>query len=220
MEHVLKIAQAAKKASFEMARLGTLEKNKILIAMGKGIEAAGNEIIEKNKMDLEAAKRSGKTAAMLDRLSLNESRIQGMAQAFYDVAELPDPIGETIEGFKRPNGLYIQKRRVPLGVIGIIYESRPNVTADAMALCLKTSNAVVLRGGSEAIHSNIAIVKAAVEAGLEAGLPEGSVGLIEDTSRDAATYMMGLNGQIDVLIPRGGGGIDPERSKKCNDSRN
>jgi glutamate-5-semialdehyde dehydrogenase len=207
MDHVLNTAMAAKNASWELARLGTLEKNAILHAMGDGIQAAGDEIIKQNKKDVDSARKAGRTEAMIDRLSLNEKRVAGMAQAFYDIEKLPDPIGETIEGFKRPNGLDIKKRRVPLGVIGIIYEARPNVTADAMALCLKTSNTVVLRGGSEAIHSNTAIVKAAVAAGEKAGLPRGSAVLIEDTSREAAAYMMGLNGVIDVLIPRGGAGL-------------
>lgn len=207
MEHVNKAAQAAKAASFALGKLDTNQKNAILHAMGEGILAAGAKIISQNALDLEAARRAGKTQAMLDRLALNESRVASMAQAFFDVEKLPDPIGEVVAGMRRPNGLNIVKRRVPLGVIGIIYEARPNVTADAIALCLKTSNTVVLRGGSEAIHSNMAIVKAAVEAGIKAGLPAGSVALIEDTSREAATYMMSLNGVIDVLIPRGGAGL-------------
>lgn len=207
MEHVLNTAMAAKNASWELAKLDTREKNAILHAMGDGILAAEKEIIKANKIDVEAARKAGRTEAIIDRLSLDKKRVAGMAQAFYDIEKLPDPIGETVEGFKRPNGLDIKKRRVPLGVIGIIYEARPNVTADAMALCLKTSNTVVLRGGSEAIHSNTAIVKAAVAAGEAAGLPHGSAVLIEDTSRDAAAYMMGLNGIIDVLIPRGGAGL-------------
>ena len=207
MEHVNKAAQAAKAASFALGKLDTNQKNAILHVMGEGILAAGAKIISQNALDLEAARRAGKTQAMLDRLALNESRVASMAQAFFDVEKLPDPIGEVVAGMRRPNGLNIVKRRVPLGVIGIIYEARPNVTADAIALCLKTSNTVVLRGGSEAIHSNMAIVKAAVEAGIKAGLPAGSVALIEDTSREAATYMMSLNGVIDVLIPRGGAGL-------------
>ncbi len=207
MDHVLNAAKSAKNASWAIAKLDTRQKNFLLHAMGDGILAAQDEIISQNRLDVENARNAGRTPAMLDRLSLNESRVAGMAQAFYDVEKLPDPIGEAVAGFKRPNGLMITKRRVPLGVIGIIYEARPNVTADAMALCLKTSNTVVLRGGSEAIHSNKAIVRAAVEAGVKAGLPEGSVVLIEDTSREAAAYMMGLNGVIDVLIPRGGAGL-------------
>jgi glutamate-5-semialdehyde dehydrogenase len=207
MDHVLNTAKAAKAASWQLAKLGTQKKNAILHAMGDGILAAGDEIIKANGTDVENARKAGRTEAIIDRLSLNEKRVAAMAQAFYDIKKLPDPIGETIEGFKRPNGLNIKKRRVPLGVIGIIYEARPNVTADAMALCLKTSNTVVLRGGSEAIHSNTAIVKAAVVAGEAAGLPKGSAVLIEDTSREAAAYMMGLNGIIDVLIPRGGAGL-------------
>jgi glutamate-5-semialdehyde dehydrogenase len=207
MEHVLKVAQGAKVASFALGKLDTNRKNAILHAMGEGILAAGAEIISQNALDVENARKAGKTPAMLDRLSLNEARVAAMAQTFFDVEKLPDPIGEVVAGMKRPNGLNIIKRRVPLGVIGIIYEARPNVTADAMALCIKTANTVVLRGGSEAIHSNMAIVKAAVDAGVKAGLPTGSVALIEDTSREAATYMMGLNGVIDVLIPRGGAGL-------------
>lgn len=207
MDHVFNAAKSAKNASWALAKLDTRQKNAILHAMGDGILAAQDEIIRQNRVDVENARNAGRTPAMLDRLSLNESRVAGMAQAFYDVEKLPDPIGEAVAGFKRPNGLMITKRRVPLGVIGIIYEARPNVTADAMALCLKTSNTVVLRGGSEAIHSNKAIVRAAVEAGVKAGLPEGGAVLLEDTSREAAAYMMGLNGLIDVLIPRGGAGL-------------
>ncbi|MEI6100940.1 MAG: glutamate-5-semialdehyde dehydrogenase, partial [Eubacteriales bacterium] len=207
MEHVLKAAKMAKEASFALAKLDANRKNAVLHAMGEGILAGSAEIISQNALDVENARKAGKTPAMLDRLSLNEARVAAMAQAFFDVEKLPDPIGEVISGMKRPNGLTIVKRRVPLGVIGIIYEARPNVTADAMALCLKTSNTVVLRGGSEAIHSNMAIVRAAMDAGIKAGLPQGSVALIEDTSREAATYLMGLNGIIDVLIPRGGAGL-------------
>ncbi len=153
------------------------------------------------------ARKKGVSGPMADRLILDEKRIAGMAKGMEDVASLSDPIGEVICMWKRQNGLFIGKKRVPLGVIGIIYEARPNVTADAIALCIKTGNCVVLRGGSEAINSNTAIAEIAGRAGVKAGMPEGAVSFIKDTSRGAAAYMMTLNGIIDVLIPRGGAGL-------------
>jgi glutamate-5-semialdehyde dehydrogenase len=207
MSTVLEIANAAKNAKAAMNQLTTLEKNKILEAMAQGILNHTEFILKQNMLDVEAAKEKGRTAALIDRLVLTKQRLQDMAQGLRDVAALPDPVGEIVHGTKRPNGLIIQKKRVPMGVVGIIYEARPNVTADAVGLCLKTSNAVVLKGGSEAIHSNIAVSDVMIQAGEVAGLPKGAVGLIKDTSREAVKEMMGLDGIIDVLIPRGGGGL-------------
>lgn len=166
-----------------------------------------DNILRENKKDLEKAIEKGTTKAMLDRLKLDEKRLADMADGLRQVVSLADPVGEVTSMWRRPNGLQIGKQRVPMGVIGIIYEARPNVTCDAAGLCLKTGNAVILRGGSEAINSNMAIVKALVEGIKEAGLPEYSLQLVEDTSREVATEMMRLNEYIDVLIPRGGAGL-------------
>ncbi|MGI6168770.1 MAG: glutamate-5-semialdehyde dehydrogenase [Christensenellales bacterium] len=207
MSEVRTIAVAAKQASYACAALGQKQKNDILTQMADALEKAAGYIIEKNALDRKAGQENGMSSALLDRLLLDEKRIGAMAQGLRDIAALNDPIGETMGMWKRPNGLEIGKVRVPLGVVGIIYEARPNVTADAVGLCLKTSNAVVLRGGSDAIHSNTAICDVLVEAGAAAGLPSGAVQLVKDTSRQAAQEMMGLNGLIDVLIPRGGAGL-------------
>ena len=207
MGKVIQVAEAAKAAKSAMNRLNTIEKNRILEAMAAGLLSHTEEIMKQNALDVEAAREKGRTPALIDRLALDKKRIQAMAQGLRDVAELPDPIGEIVHATKRPNGLLIAKQRVPMGVIGIIYEARPNVTADAVGLCLKTSNAVVLKGGSEAIHSNTAIADVLIRAGEAAGMPKGAVGLITDTSREAVAEMMKLNDLIDVLIPRGGGGL-------------
>jgi len=207
MEHVKKQAEAAKRASFALGIMGTDEKNAILLAIADALEAQNAFILSENEKDVQAAKQAGRTPALIDRLALSEARITGMANGLRQVAALEDPIGEVIHTTKRPNGLEIGKKRVPMGVVGIIYEARPNVTADAIGLCLKTGNAVVLRGGSEAYASNAAVVKTAVEAAEKAGMPEGAIQLLHDTSREAATYMMTLNGLISVLIPRGGAGL-------------
>ncbi|MEG1655872.1 MAG: glutamate-5-semialdehyde dehydrogenase [Christensenellaceae bacterium] len=205
MNTVSEIAYAAKAAKSDMNKLTTNQKNQILCAMSKALLKNEGYILEQNKLDIEAAKKIGRTEALIDRLALNQKRVQDMAQGLADVAALQDPVGEIIHATKRPNGLLIAKKRVPMGVIGIIYEARPNVTADAVGLCIKTSNAVVLKGGSEAINSNIAVAKVLIEAGTAAGLPTGAIGLITDTTHAAVDTMMKLNGVIDVLIPRGGG---------------
>ena len=164
-------------------------------------------IIEANKKDLETSRIKGTSESMLDRLALNEARIEGMANGLRQVAALEDPVGEVLGMWTRPNGLQIGKKRVPMGVIGIIYEARPNVTSDAAGLCFKSGNAVILRGGSEAINSNKAIAEALREGLKSVGLVEDAVQLVEDTSREVATEMMKLNDYIDVLIPRGGAGL-------------
>ena len=201
------LGKNAKEASYDLGIASTTEKNNALELMAKALLNNKQEIIDENKKDLDRAVEKGTSEAMLDRLSLNEDRIADMAKGLMELIALDDPIGEVIEMWKRPNGIQIGKQRVPMGVIGIIYEARPNVTCDAAGLCLKTGNAVILRGGSEAINSNKAIVKVLREAVKEAGLPEFSIQLVEDTSRETATKMMKLNEYIDVLIPRGGAGL-------------
>lgn len=201
------LAMRARAAAFAMMTVGTTQKNNALQAIADALEDRSEEIMEANRRDVKAAEAKGISRALIDRLTLNKARIAEMANGLRAVALLPDPIGGADAVIKRPNGLLIMKRRVPLGVVGIIYEARPNVTADAIGLCLKSGNAVLLRGGSEAIHSNIAIVAAACKAAEEAGLSAGAIGLVEDTSREVAQQMMRLNGSIDVLIPRGGASL-------------
>ncbi|MBE6053385.1 MAG: glutamate-5-semialdehyde dehydrogenase [Clostridium sartagoforme] len=201
------LGKNAKEASYDLGITSTTEKNNALELMAKALINNTEEIIKENKKDLNAAIEKGTSKAMLDRLSLDEDRVKGMAKGLRDLIALDDPIGEVIEMWKRPNGIQIGKKRVPIGVIGIIYEARPNVTCDAAGLCLKTGNAVILKGGSDAINSNKAIIKVLTEAVKEAGLPEFSIQLVEDTSRETATKMMKLNEYIDVLIPRGGAGL-------------
>lgn len=207
MRHILDKALAAKQAALKMGYMGTDEKNRVLYSIAEALKGNAALILRENEKDLRAGEIKGMSKTLLDRLALTQSRIEEMALGLELVAKLNDPVGEVIHTTKRPNGLSIGKIRVPLGVVGIIYEARPNVTSDAMGLCLKTGNAVVLRGGSDAINSNIAIVNAAQIAACAAGLPDGAIQIIEDTSREAAQYMMSLNGVIDVLIPRGGASL-------------
>ncbi len=199
--------ERAKQASFALSSVGTDLKNKALLAMADGLVECAGEILAANALDLENGEKKGTRKAMMDRLRLSEERIAGIAEGVRQVASLPDPIGEVIKMWKRPNGLSIGQKRVPMGVIAIIYEARPNVTADAVSLCLKTSNAVILRGGSEAIHSNTAIMRVMQRYAYAAGIPEGSMDILEDTSRETATKLMQMNGYIDLLIPRGGKGL-------------
>jgi glutamate-5-semialdehyde dehydrogenase len=207
MSELIIMGQKAKEASYELGIASTKEKDNALIFMAEELIKAKEEIIKANKIDLEIAELKGTSKAMLDRLALNDERIEAMASGLKDVVKLQDPIGEVISMWQRPNRLQIGQKRVPLGVIGIIYEARPNVTCDAAGLCLKTGNAVILRGGSEAINSNKAVVNALTKGVERAGLPKYSVQLVEDTSREVATEMMKLNEFIDVLIPRGGAGL-------------
>ena len=197
----------AKKAARILSNLPTGVKNAALLAMADGLIGSSAYIIEQNKIDIKDAEQKNTSSAMLDRLLLNEKRIESMADGIRQITALPDPIGKYDGTVKAPNGLLIGKVRVPLGVIGIIYEARPNVTADAASLCIKTGNAVVLRGGSDALRSNMAIVKAMCREAEKAGLPHGAISLIEDTSRETAVEFMKLNSYIDVLIPRGGVGL-------------
>lgn len=190
-----------------LATVTTQQKNTALAAIAASLRENSKTIIAANKEDLERGRKNGLSDGMLDRLMLNDERIEGIAGAVEDVIALPDPCGRLLEEIKRPNGLAIKKVSVPLGVIGIIYESRPNVTADAAVLCLKSSNAVILRGGKEAIDSNIAVVAAMRAALKECGFDENCIQLVTDTSRESANQMMKMNGVIDCLIPRGGRGL-------------
>lgn len=196
----------AKAAARRLASAGAL-KNKALLAMADALEANEGEILAANELDLAAAKESGMSASLLDRLALNHDRVQGMARGMRDVAAQSDPVGTVVGGSMRPNGLKIEQVRVPLGVIGIIYEARPNVTADAAALCLKAGNAVILRGGKEAIRSNRVVAQVMREAAEQAGLPKDSIQLVQDTDRSSSVEMMQLTDYLDVLIPRGGRGL-------------
>lgn len=191
----------------KLATLGTAVKDAALMAMADAFEANKEAIFEANKKDLKKAEADGITGAMLKRLELTDKKIAQMADGVRQIAALHDPIGETIEGHVRPNGMEVRKVRVPIGVIGIIYESRPNVTADAAALCLKAGNAVILRGGSESINSNLAIAKLINQAANAAGVPEGAVQIIETTDRAAVRELMTMKDYIDCLIPRGGKGL-------------
>lgn len=207
MGQVTELGISAKAASRTLALLPTDAKNRVLRAGAASILARKDEILAANREDCAAAAAGGMSEAMLDRLRLNEARIQGMADGLLAVAALKDPVGEVVSMTNRPNGLMIGKKRVPLGVIGMIYESRPNVTADAFGLCFKAGNAVILRGGSDAFRSNQAIAKALREALRTENQPEDSLQLIGTTDREAVTELMHLNDYVDVLIPRGGEGL-------------
>lgn len=206
-KYVIETASLAKLAARKMAIINTVTKNNALNAMADALIENTEIIIEANTKDMVNGREKGLTPSLLDRLLLDESRIKSMAQGLRDVALLEDPIGEVIRMWRRPNNLKIGEVRVPLGVIGIIYEARPNVTVDAAALCVKSGNAVILRGGSEAINSNTTIARIISEAAEKSGLPKGCINLIENPSRDAVNVMMKLNEYIDVLIPRGGAGL-------------
>lgn len=207
MSSLISLGKKAKEASYILGNLSSKDKNDALYAMADFLIENSKVIIEANKKDLETSRIKGTSESMLDRLALNEARIEGMANGLRQVAALEDPVGEVLGMWTRPNGLQIGKKRVPMGVIGIIYEARPNVTSDAAGLCFKSGNAVILRGGSEAINSNKAIAEALREGLKSVGLMEDAVQLVEDTSREVATEMMKLNDYIDVLIPRGGAGL-------------
>ncbi len=206
-EDVLSKGKRAKAAAAQLALMTRAQKDVILLAMAAAIEDSIKEILAANARDVEEAEKKAVSSAPIDRLVLNTKRVAEMADGLRTVARLADPVGEVITGWRLPNGLEITKVRVPLGVIGIIYESRPNVTVDAAGLCLKAGNAVILRGGSDAIRSNLALAKILNEAGTRQGLPEGAIEIIETTDREAATELMRMSEYVDVLIPRGGGGL-------------
>ncbi len=203
-EQVKKIAADARQAAIAMARLSSGRKNDLLIAMAAALVAGTAEIVAENGKDLETGTQKGLSEAMLDRLMLDAARIKAMADGLREVAALPDPVGEVTRMWLRPNGLQVGKMRIPLGVIGIIYESRPNVTADAAALCLKAGNAVILRGGSEAIHSNLAIARILQGEMAKAGIPVAALSLIPFIEREGVLEMLKQEESIDLIIPRGG----------------
>ncbi len=203
MTELIKMGEKAREAALSLMNVSTEEKNKGLQAAAAALRQHAAEIVRENARDLQHAKEKNMPVSLQDRLLLDESRIEAMAEAMEKIVTLPDPVGELVEKIERPNGLHIEKKRVPIGVIGIIYEARPNVTSDAFSLCLKSGNAVILKGGSDAIHSNLAITKA-LRAGLAAaGMNPDMLQLIEDTSHETTREFMQLNGYVDVLIPRG-----------------
>jgi len=207
--------KAAKAASKKLAFLPTETKNKALIGLADAVKARKKEILSANSQDYKDAEASGMSAVMLDRLMLNESRLEGIASDVRTVAALPDPVGEIIEERTLPNGLQISKKRVPLGVIGAIYESRPNVTVDISVLCLKSGNAVILRGGKEALRSNLALAGIVRDAANEAGIQKDAVQIIESTERALVDHMLKMKGTIDLIIPRGGAGLIKSVAEKA-----
>lgn len=206
-QEIIHIASAAKAASRELLQLSPEQKNKILLAMAEALKSSEEQILAANRIDLELGEKAGLSSALMDRLRLTAERIKAMADGIQTVALLTDPIGVSLSESVRPNGLRIQKMRVPIGVIAIIYESRPNVTADSAVLCLKASNAVILRGGSEAIESNKAIAAALTDAGKAHGLPDGALQFISTPDRDAVKILLQQEDFLDLVIPRGGEGL-------------
>ena len=204
---LLEMGRRARAAAHELVKLTTAEKNAILLAMADEIEARQAAILEANAKDLARARENGLSSAMIDRLTLDSKRLGAVANAVREVAALPDPVGEVLADWMRPNGLRLRKVRVPIGVIGIIFESRPNVTTDAASLCFKTGNATLLRGGSEAIHSNVALAAALQAGGERAGLPPHSVQLIPFTDRASVEHLARMDQYLDLIIPRGGKGL-------------
>ncbi|MDD5131763.1 MAG: aldehyde dehydrogenase family protein, partial [bacterium] len=198
-EELIRRAAAAKRAAYTLANVSSEIKNKALIAMAEALQAGKEDILFKNEIDVEAAKEAGLSNALIDRLSLNAARIEAMVKGLRELAGLQDPVGEVLSSTERPNGLKINKIRVPLGVVGIIYESRPNVTVDTAGLCLKSGNAVILRGGSEAVNSNHILVKTIAAAAYGAGIPEGAIQFVETTDRQAVLELVKLDKFIDVI---------------------
>lgn len=204
---LLDMGKRAKQASYTLSYASTEQKNRALSAIADALQARMEEILQANAKDLQAAQNAGMNLSMQDRLRLDSTRITAIADAVRDIVRLDDPVGQVIGGGVRPNGIKIQKVRTPMGVIGMIFEARPNVTVDAAALCLKSSNVCILRGGKEAIHSNCTLVKIMRFAIKQSGLPEDCVLLVEDTSHESAAALMNLQGYVDLLIPRGGKGL-------------
>jgi glutamate-5-semialdehyde dehydrogenase len=207
MNELIEIGKRAKEASRQLAHLNTDQKNKVLLLVAELLELSIPVLLEANAADLKHGEEMGLKGAIVERLNLSDERIRGIAEGLREIVQLDDPIGEIEEMKKRPNGLLIGKKRVPLGVVGVIYESRPNVTADVAGLCMKTGNVCILRGGKEAKHSNQAIVEIFHKALEECGLDPHMVQLVQDTSRESALAMMKLNAYLDILIPRGGAGL-------------
>lgn len=207
MRALQELCEKAKAARYEVQKLTPEVKNVALLSVAKALTDHQEKILKANAIDLKNGEEKGMSGGLLDRLKLTKERIQGMAEGLIQITHLPDPIGEVLETFERPNGLVIEKKRVPMGVIGIIYESRPNVTADAFGLCFKSGNAVILKGGSDAIHSNMAITDVIKKALKDTGITEDAISLIESTDRNITREFMRMKEYVDVLIPRGGAGL-------------
>lgn len=207
MSHVREIAVRAREAAGRLAGTSSAQRDNALRVMASALVARADEILVANAADMDAAREAGTSASLLDRLELTRARIEAMAAALENLAMQPDPIGEVISGSRMPNGIWLQQVRVPMGVVAMIYEARPNVTADAAGLSLKTANAVILRGGSMAAHSNEVLTRVLAEAAESAGMPAGAIQAITTTDREATNELMSLHGMIDVLIPRGGAGL-------------
>lgn len=207
MSEIEEIGRRAKAAAAELATARTDQKDSALLSMAGALERSTKSILEMNALDLDAGREQGISAVLMDRLALDQARVTEMADGLREVASLRDPVGEVVDGWRLPNGLRVEKVRVPLGVVGIIYEARPNVTVDAAGLCLKSGNSVVLRGSSVAINSNTVLVEVISEAAEASGFPPGSVQLVASADRESARELMTLRGLIDVLIPRGGEGL-------------
>jgi glutamate-5-semialdehyde dehydrogenase len=206
-KYVVDLAREARDGARSLGKASSARKNLALVKMAEALKKRKAELVSENKKDIKFAEEKGLSRALIDRLALNEKRIGEMAQGLMEVSQLPDPVGEVVKMWKRPNGMTVGKMRVPIGLIGIIYESRPNVTADATSLCLKAGNAVILRGGSEAIHSNKAIVKILRDVAKGEGIHEGAITFIDIPDREAILEMLKLEGIIDLIIPRGGEGL-------------
>lgn len=206
-EKIHEMGRCARAAALKLSQLTSEQKNEILVAMAGGLRESVADILNANAKDISAGEAKGLSSAMLDRLLLDEARIEAIAKALEHVATLPDPVGQVLDLVDRPNGMQIEQIRVPIGTIGIIYESRPNVTADAAGLCFKTGNATILRGGSEAIHSNVAITTALDKGGKPKGLPDDAIQLIPFTDRESVAAMAGMDQWLDLIIPRGGKGL-------------
>src|SRR2546430_2768899 len=202
--HMLEVGRGARAASREVARAGTDTKNRALLAAAKAMRRDAKKLLAANVEDVKAARTAGKDAAFIDRLTLTQESIEAMAQGLEEVAKLPDPVGDVSELKEQPSGIKVGKMRVPLGVIGIVYESRPNVTADAAALCLKAGNACILRGGSESVRSSLAIAACVHEGLRAASLPEDAVQVVETADRAAVGMLLSMNEYVDIIVPRGG----------------
>ena len=207
MNSLLELGKRARAAARTLGCCNTAQKNLALGLIAQALDREQESILAANGLDLQAAQEAGMTAALQDRLRLTPQRLEGISQAVRELERQEDPVGSVVGGGRRPNGLEIKKIRVPLGVVGMIYEARPNVTVDAACLCLKSGNACILRGGKEAIHSNTALAELMRRALAEAGLPQDCIQLVQDTSRASANDLMTLDGYLDVLIPRGGKGL-------------
>lgn len=205
--NLIEMGKAAAAAKYEIQKLSTEQKNQALAAVADGLIADCDGILKANAVDIAEGESRGMHPGMIDRLRLTEARVEAMAEGLRQICDLPDPLGEIMDHFERPNGLMIEKKRVPLGVVGIIYESRPNVTADAFGLCFKAGNVCILKGGSDAIHSNMAITESIRTSLGKCGVCQDAIGLITDTSREVTAAFMKLNEYVDVLIPRGGAGL-------------